>query len=131
MNIKHNPANLRSLLNCDWRSKLLVRLSNTGLWDLNELVKRAEQLEHYFFNGEYANYTPQSPEEHIETIHKIRMTGIHLRSGCNDVEKIIEVIESSKPYLLNHLIEKVKGKSIDEINDLIEPRSSINSFMIP
>lgn len=129
--MNNDPANLRSLLNSDWRSKLVVRLSNTGLWDLNELVKRAEQLEHYFFNGEYANYTPQSPEEHIETIHKVRMTGIHLRSGCNDVKKIIEVIESSKPYLLNHLIEKVKGKSIDEINNLIEPRSKISSFMIP
>lgn len=129
--MNNDTRNIRSLLNCDWRSKLLVRLSNTGLWDISELVKKATQLEYYFFNGEYANYAPQSPEEYIETIHKIRMTGIHLRSGCNDVDKIIEVVESSKPYLLDHLIEKVKGKSIDEINDLIEPRSSINSFMIP
>lgn len=127
----YGNGNLRSLLNCDWRSKLLVRLSNTGLWDLSELVKKATQLEHYFFNGEYANYAPQSPEEHITTIHKIQMTGIHLRSGCNDVDKIIEVVENSRAYLLDHLIEKVKGKSIAEINDLIEPRASINSFMIP
>ncbi|KXZ66765.1 hypothetical protein AVENLUH5627_02459 [Acinetobacter venetianus] len=129
--MNNGTGNFTTLFSYDWRSKLLVRLNNTGLWDVNELIEKATQLEHYFFNGEYANYAPQSPEEHITTIHKIRMTGIHLRSGCNDVDKIIEVVENSKAYLLDHLIEKVKGKSIEEINALIEPRANINSFMIP